>query len=345
MRRTPGVITLSLVLLAASGCASQTPLLKAIHEGDPARVQSLLENGASPNEASGCRPGEVLNTTPLICAFELDRPDIVKLLVARGADVNRIGNHAGKTPLMAAASGDIGTVTLLLSKGADVNGRGQGYYPGQTALMLAARYGKTETVKLLLDRGADIGAENIYGWTAVSFAIGQQKSDTAKLLVSRGADIDADVRKREADAVKEGKKPEESAAYRLARSLRDAVRACGATFRDDADGEAAFRAAAAKYLAAPVKPELPEEAREFKVQAEYAIGEKRFPDAVRLYARALAISPWWPEGHFNRALILGELSCPEDAIAEMNRYIVLAPDAPDIRAARDRIYLWKGMIP
>jgi len=34
-----------------------------------------------------------------------------------------------------------------------------------------------------------------------------------------------------------------------------------------------------------------------------------------------------------------------DAIAAMERYLSLVPDAPNARAARDKIYLWKGRIP
>lgn len=67
-----------------------------------------------------------------------------------------------------------------------------------------------------------------------------------------------------------------------------------------------FQDVVAKYRAANPKPELPEEARKFKVQAEFAIQEKQFDKAVELYSKALEIAPWWPAGHFNRAVMLGE---------------------------------------
>lgn len=106
--------------------------------------------------------------------------------------------------------------------------------------------------------------------------------------------------------------------------------------------EAAFAETAAKYRAVAVKPALPEEARKFKVQAEFALNKKEFEKAAELYKEALDIAPWWPEGHFNRALMLGELSRYRDAIREMKRYLALVPDAPNARAAQDKIYQWEG---
>lgn len=106
--------------------------------------------------------------------------------------------------------------------------------------------------------------------------------------------------------------------------------------------EAAFTEAAASYRAATVKPTLPEEVRKFKVQAESAVRKKDFVSAVLRYKEALDVAPWWPEGHFSRALILGELSRYREAIREMKRYLTLVPDAPNARAAQDKIYQWEG---
>ena len=103
-----------------------------------------------------------------------------------------------------------------------------------------------------------------------------------------------------------------------------------------------FAEIAARYRATAEKPPFPEEARRFRVQAESAVQRKRLADAVRLYGEALKVAPWWPEGHFNRALLLGELGNPHGAIAGMKRYLLLAPDAPQARAAQDRIYVWEG---
>jgi tetratricopeptide (TPR) repeat protein len=105
--------------------------------------------------------------------------------------------------------------------------------------------------------------------------------------------------------------------------------------------EAAFNRALQSYRNAPNKPEFTEDVRRFKVQAETAVREKRFGDAVEFYQSALNIAPWWPEGHFNSALLFGEIGDYETAVDEMKRYLQLVPDASNARAAQDKIYEWE----
>jgi tetratricopeptide (TPR) repeat protein len=109
--------------------------------------------------------------------------------------------------------------------------------------------------------------------------------------------------------------------------------------------ESEFDQVASVYRQATTKPVLPEEARRLKVQAEGAIREKNLIDALEFYKEALKVAPWWPEGHFNRSMILGETEDYELAASEMKRYLQLVPDAPNARAAQDKIYIWEGPIP
>jgi len=106
-----------------------------------------------------------------------------------------------------------------------------------------------------------------------------------------------------------------------------------------------FGEVAAQYRAATSKPAFPEEARRFRVQAEAAVRERRMADAARLYGQALKIAPWWPEGRFNRSLVLAETNRHGEAIAEMKRYLLLVPEAPNARAAQDKIYEWEAKLP
>jgi tetratricopeptide (TPR) repeat protein len=110
------------------------------------------------------------------------------------------------------------------------------------------------------------------------------------------------------------------------------------------DEEGEFDKTVAAYHEAAEKPELSLETRKFKVQAEDALREKRFEDVADLYGEALAISPWWPAGHYNRALVLSELKEYSDAIAEMKRYLRLAPEAANVRAAQDEIFKWEAKV-
>jgi hypothetical protein len=110
------------------------------------------------------------------------------------------------------------------------------------------------------------------------------------------------------------------------------------------DEEALFQEAARNYRASAPKPSLPEAARRFRVQAEGAVNDKDFYAAADFYQQALGVAPWWPEGHFNRALTLAETGDFGTAILEMMRYLALVPDAPDARAAQDKIYDWERKV-
>lgn len=106
----------------------------------------------------------------------------------------------------------------------------------------------------------------------------------------------------------------------------------------------AFRQVVNDYRARKAKNQLQlsEQARRYRVQAEAAVQEKRFADAERYFDELLKIEPWWPAGHYNRALILGEIGNYDEAAFEMKKYLALEPEAPDARAARDQIYVWES---
>ncbi len=106
--------------------------------------------------------------------------------------------------------------------------------------------------------------------------------------------------------------------------------------------ETSFVEIARKYRETDPKPVFPEEARRFRVQAEFMAQQKRYEDAVNLYGQAIKVAPWWPEGHFNTALLLGDMRRWEEAIAAMKRYVLLAPTATDARAAQDKLYQWEA---
>jgi len=109
--------------------------------------------------------------------------------------------------------------------------------------------------------------------------------------------------------------------------------------------EAAFERAAQSYRGAAVKPQLPEEAVRYKVQAELAVQQKRFDDAVDLYDQALGIAPWWPAGHYNRGLILGEQQDYQGGILALQKYLKLEPAASNARAVQLKIYEWESLVP
>jgi len=92
--------------------------------------------------------------TALHFAARFDQPEIVNLLITRGAAPDAVSeNPLAFTPLHAAVAGaSLESAETLLDAGVIVN-RAQG--DGLTALMAAAATGQIEIVGLLLDHGAD----------------------------------------------------------------------------------------------------------------------------------------------------------------------------------------------
>jgi tetratricopeptide (TPR) repeat protein len=80
-----------------------------------------------------------------------------------------------------------------------------------------------------------------------------------------------------------------------------------------------------------------------RVQAKALVAAERVGEAADVFRAALVTYPQWADGHFNLALMAAELGQYSEAITEMKRYVYLAPNAPDARAAQDKIYQWEAL--
>lgn len=91
-------------------------------------------------------------------AIQANHSEVVRLLLAKGADPNTKLEIGDETALMVAVQrSDIETVRALLSKGADPKARNQG---GATALDIAISLGKTEILELLQKAAAEQKPKN-----------------------------------------------------------------------------------------------------------------------------------------------------------------------------------------
>ncbi|MEW6349680.1 MAG: ankyrin repeat domain-containing protein [Thermodesulfobacteriota bacterium] len=183
---------------ARANSQKDAALMKAAWCSRPEAMGILLKHGADPNACDG------QGRTPLMSASD---SETVKVLLAHGARFDATQGDA-ETPLMHAAQvGCPGPVKLLLEKGAGVNRKGK---YGLTALMYACgasrdglseerisrpgTEGKSgernyvETLKLILKAGAEVDAKNEWGWTALFFAAIKRDAEVVKLLLSAGAD-------------------------------------------------------------------------------------------------------------------------------------------------------------
>jgi len=112
---------------------------------------------------------------------------------------------------------------------------------------------------------------------------------------------------------------------------------------DEADWRE-FQQKAAEWRALAVKPSITEDVRKHRLLAENAVNEKQFDNAVEEYEAGLKISPVWPEGHFNAALLCAELEYYSEAIHHMQAYLELVPEAPDAQQARDQMVIWEAKL-
>lgn len=122
---------------------------------------------------------------------------IIKELLQRGADPNRLNKH-GEAPLHQAVNVSEEVVSALLDSGANIDIRqlGKLQLDGDTPLHLAANKGRREMVKLLVKRRASVDLPNFlvppiqYGKTALHFAVEGGCEDTVKELLRSGASTD-----------------------------------------------------------------------------------------------------------------------------------------------------------
>jgi ankyrin repeat protein len=231
------------LLLAAHAQVNQTTrygwtaLLTAVQNKHYKFAALLLDHGADPNIANNG------GWTPLYIAIDnrnieggdypvrnpdMDHLDLIKLLIAHGANVNaRVcgvestpqrckGDSTetrtiftmqwlyedGATPfLRAAQSGDVAVMKLLLEHGADPK---LATTNGDTALMVAAGIGwvdgvtyewseaqNLEAVKMCLDLGLDPNIADGDGRTALHGAAHKGRNDVIRMLVDHGAKLDA----------------------------------------------------------------------------------------------------------------------------------------------------------
>jgi tetratricopeptide (TPR) repeat protein len=109
------------------------------------------------------------------------------------------------------------------------------------------------------------------------------------------------------------------------------------------DTEEADFATFTRNAKAATEQRMSNEARTYKVLAEDAFNRKDFSGALDAYCQALELYPMWPEGHYNAALLAGELKEYELAAKHMRRYLVLASGAKDAGTAKDKLLLWEHL--
>lgn len=148
-------------------------------------VAWLLDHGMDARGRAGDR------TPPIMVAAYRDGVKSIPVLVAHGADPNLLvasDQTVSISPLMGACAFDHNAAArALLDAGAKVNLTGRG---GASALHLAAVSGSVACVELLLAKGAILDARNDANGTPLRSASEKGQLAAVKLLLSRGAKPD-----------------------------------------------------------------------------------------------------------------------------------------------------------
>lgn len=160
----------------------ETPLHKAALHGHVDAVVALLDAGLDVNAASN------RGATPLHYAATAGSADSVRALLARGGDERLSNDHGERALHRAAAAGHAAVIQEFAKHGrrsrVDAANR-----KGETALHLAALSGSVEGVEMLLARGAGANRQSQGGETPLHMAAAGGHGEVILQLVREGADV------------------------------------------------------------------------------------------------------------------------------------------------------------
>lgn len=141
-----GIVVFLVVVAIIFQLPKQNRFIEVAGGTDLDKLRRKLDEGNDPNRTGW------LGDTPLSEAVNKNRRDNINLLLERGADVHQ---PSMKRPILdfAVEAGDPEVVKLLIEKGADPNDMGDGAISG---VYVAVQHGKPPMLRLLHEHGGDL---------------------------------------------------------------------------------------------------------------------------------------------------------------------------------------------
>ncbi|KAI4254850.1 MAG: hypothetical protein LQ352_002871 [Teloschistes flavicans] len=161
--------------------SGNTPLAWASARGDHSSVALLLDYGASMTIAND------VDHKPIHLAAQTGNVDTVRILVQRGADINTTVRETNMTPIHYAAEfqDSFQHVKGLASLGARIDGQD---YLGWTPLHWASWRGHLASLNALVSCGADVNAKTLDGNASIMLAVANNSHKCVQRLIELGAD-------------------------------------------------------------------------------------------------------------------------------------------------------------
>lgn len=151
---------------------------RAVLDGNADAVELFLTAGMPPKTEDA-----------LHLAVDMGKAEVVKILLAHGADKNGKDSYGQSLVMTAASNHHLDVLAMLIAAGADVSAPNQYHI---TPLAVAAEQGHLDEVKMLIAAGAKVNARDTAGGTALSVAILRGYKEIVETLLTAGADVQRD---------------------------------------------------------------------------------------------------------------------------------------------------------
>ena len=178
----------AMIIAICGGLAASQPVFSAdpdpvafansMELGDVSKAEAWLDAGMSPDFM-----GSRIGTGLMIGAWEGKLP-LMRLFLARGADIDKLNANGESAIALAAWRGNLEAVKWLLERGAKINAPRRQW----SALHYAVFAGHRELADYLIEQGADINAQSTNGSSVLMMAVYEGHQDLARRLLEKGAD-------------------------------------------------------------------------------------------------------------------------------------------------------------